>query len=135
MEMKGKLRKLAIIGALSLLLAAGVSAVIIGGTAVLSNRGETGILLQKPAQELRTPRHSYELCLVNNFNTPTGFVPEGIQSGWEVDNRAGVPKMSATDNGIISDVMTDEHSRLIRFCTPVLRRPLSPAPPTGSTLM
>ena len=61
------------------------------------------------------PRQAYELCLANSFNTPVGFVPEGIQSGWEVDNRAGVPKTVATDNGIISDVMTDEHSRLLRY--------------------
>ena len=114
-EMKGKLRKLCIIAALSLILAAAVSAVIVGGAAVLSNRGETERNAQKSAEELRVPRQAYELCLVNSFNTPVGFVPEGIQSGWEVDNRAGVPKTVATDNGIISDVMTDEHSRLLRY--------------------
>ena len=114
-ETKGKLRKLCIIAALSLILAAAVSAVIVGGAAVLSNRGEAGRNAQKSAEELRVPRQAYELCLVNSFNTPVGFVPEGIQSGWEVDNRAGVPKTVATDNGIISDVMTDEHSRLLRY--------------------
>ena len=40
---------------------------------------------------------------------------EGIESGWEIDNRAGMPKLFTTDNGTISDVMTDEHSRLLRY--------------------
>ena len=40
---------------------------------------------------------------------------EGIESGWEIDNRAGKPKTDFSNNGVISDVMENEHSRLIRY--------------------
>lgn len=61
----------------------------------------------------RKPRQAYELCYTNSLDEM--HVLEGIESGWEIDNRAGMPKMTTENNGIISDVMTDEHSRLLRY--------------------
>lgn len=39
---------------------------------------------------------------------------EGIQSGWEMDNRAGNPKTSLGANGAVVDVLTGAKSRAIR---------------------
>ena len=63
--------------------------------------------------ETQKPQQAYELCFADSLDNPA--VLEGIESGWEIDNRAGMPKLFTTDNGTISDVMTDEHSRLLRY--------------------
>ena len=62
---------------------------------------------------IRTPRQAYELCFADYLDN--SGAKEGIESGWEIDNRAGKPKTDFSNNGVISDVMENEHSRLIRY--------------------
>ena len=66
-----------------------------------------------PASSIRTPRQAYELCFADYLDN--SGAKEGIESGWEIDNRAGKPKTDFSNNGVISDVMENEHSRLIRY--------------------
>lgn len=39
---------------------------------------------------IRTPRQAYELCFADYLDN--SGAKEGIESGWEIDNRAGKPK-------------------------------------------
>ncbi len=64
-------------------------------------------------KQVRTPRQAYEICYSYSLDQPKNL--EGITSGWQVDNRAGLGKVTNTNNGVISDVKTDEHSRLLRY--------------------
>ena len=64
-------------------------------------------------EEVRVPRQPYELCFADSLNESNA--PNGIESGWEIDNRAGRPRTELGSSGVLSDVMTDEHSRLIRY--------------------
>lgn len=63
--------------------------------------------------QVRTPRQAYEICYSYSLDQAKNL--EGITSGWQVDNRAGLGKVTNTNNGVISDVKTDEHSRLLRY--------------------
>lgn len=63
--------------------------------------------------QVRTPRQAYEICYANSMDQAKNL--EGITSGWQVDNRAGIGKTSNADNGRLSDVSTEEHSRLLRY--------------------
>lgn len=63
--------------------------------------------------QVRTPRQAYEICYSYSLDQAKNL--EGITSGWQVDNRAGLGKVRNTNNGVISDVKTDEHSRLLRY--------------------
>ena len=64
-------------------------------------------------ETVRVPRQPYELCFADSLNESNA--PNGIESGWEIDNRAGRPRTELGSSGVLSDVMTDEHSRLIRY--------------------
>lgn len=64
-------------------------------------------------KQVRTPRQAYEICYSYSLDQAKNL--EGITSGWQVDNRAGLGKVTNTNNGVISDVKTDEHSRLLRY--------------------
>ena len=64
-------------------------------------------------EAVRVPRQPYELCFADSMNEV--HAPNGIESGWEIDNRAGRPRTELGSSGVLSDVMTDEHSRLIRY--------------------
>ena len=112
MRMKRKIGRIGLLVLLVLLLCATVSAVVIGTIAWQNSKQavQSDWLI---AEQLRTPRQAYELCYTYSLDKPQ--VLEGIESGWEIDNRAGVPKLFTTNNGTISDVMTDEHSRLLRY--------------------
>lgn len=61
----------------------------------------------------RIARQAYELCFANSMDEQQSL--EGIESGWELDNRAGLPKLTSSNNGLLSDVNTQEHSRLLRY--------------------
>ena len=63
--------------------------------------------------QVRTPRQAYEICYTASMDQAKNL--EGIASGWQVDNRAGLGKTSNADNGRLSDVSTEEHSRLLRY--------------------
>ena len=64
-------------------------------------------------ETVHVPRQPYELCFADSMNEV--HAPNGIESGWEIDNRAGRPRTELDSSGVLSDVMTDEHSRLIRY--------------------
>ena len=64
-------------------------------------------------KQVRKARQAYEICYSYSLDQPKNL--EGITSGWQVDNRAGLGKVTNTNNGVISDVKTDEHSRLLRY--------------------
>lgn len=63
--------------------------------------------------QVRKARQAYEICYTYSMDQAKNL--EGINSGWQVDNRAGLGKTSNADNGRLSDVSTDEHSRLLRY--------------------
>mgnify|MGYP002576219601 FL=1 len=56
------------------------------------------------------PKQAFRLAITGSMDS----YKEGIQSGWEMDNRAGNPRTALNANGAIVDVMTDEKSRAIR---------------------
>lgn len=107
--MRGSIRKVGMLVALILVLCMTVSAVVLNDPIWFSSP-EDGA--KASAREIRTPRQAYELCYADSMDQPR--VAEGIESGWELDNRAGEPKLSNSGNGLVSDIMTDEHSRLLR---------------------
>ena len=110
--MRRKIGRIGLLALLMLVLCATVSAVVVGTIAWQSSKQAAqsdGLI----AEQLRTPRQAYELCYTDTLDNPKAL--EGMESGWEIDNRAGVPKLTTTNNGTISDVMTDEHSRLLRY--------------------
>lgn len=72
---------------------------------VFENRRET-ISFSLPA-----PRQAYLLCYTDNMDGQK----EGIESGWEYDNRAGALKTAMGGNQTISDFKTDERSRFVRY--------------------
>lgn len=63
--------------------------------------------------QVRKAHQAYEICYTYSMDQAKNL--EGITSGWQVDNRAGLGKTSNADNGRLSDVSTDEHSRLLRY--------------------
>lgn len=63
--------------------------------------------------QVRKARQAYEICYSYSLDQAKNL--EGITSGWQVDNRAGLGKVTNTNNGVISDVKDDEHSRLLRY--------------------
>ena len=63
--------------------------------------------------QVRKAHQAYEICYTYSMDQSKNL--EGITSGWQVDNRAGLGKTSNADNGRLSDVSTDEHSRLLRY--------------------
>lgn len=62
------------------------------------------------SESIRTPRQAYMLNYTDNMNNSK----EGIESGWEMDNRAGNLRLNLDGNDTLVDVMDDESSRLIR---------------------
>ena len=56
------------------------------------------------------PKQAFNLAITSSMDS----YKEGIQSGWEMDNRAGNPRTSLSANAAVVDVMTDEKSRVIR---------------------
>lgn len=56
------------------------------------------------------PKQAFNLAITSSMDS----YKEGIQSGWEMDNRAGNPRTSLGANAAVVDVMTDEKSRVIR---------------------
>ncbi len=63
--------------------------------------------------QVRKAHQAYEICYTYSMDQAKNL--EGITSGWQVDNRAGLGKTSNADNGRLSDVSTEEHSRLLRY--------------------
>ncbi|MBQ8758639.1 MAG: glycoside hydrolase family 99-like domain-containing protein, partial [Clostridia bacterium] len=61
-------------------------------------------------EKIREEKQAYLLNYTDNMDGPK----EGIESGWELDNRAGSFRTSLSGNGTLVDMMTDESSRLIR---------------------
>ena len=58
-----------------------------------------------------TPKQAFRLAITSSMDS----YKEGIQSGWEMDNRAGNPKTSLGANGAVVDVLTGAKSRAIRY--------------------
>ena len=56
------------------------------------------------------PKQAFRLAITSSMDS----YKEGIQSGWEMDNRAGNPKTSLGANGAVVDVLTSAKSRAIR---------------------
>ena len=69
---------------------------------------EKRLLLEE--QPAVTQKQAYRLAITSSMDA----YKEGIQSGWEVDNRAGNLRTSLGGNTVLSDIMTDEKSRMIR---------------------
>ena len=63
--------------------------------------------------QVRKAHQAYEICYTYSMDQAKNL--EGINSGWQVDNRAGLGKTSNADNGRLSDVSTEERSRLLRY--------------------
>ena len=49
---------------------------------------------------VRVPRQPYELCFADSLNESNA--PGGIESGWEIDNRAGRPRTELGSSGVLS---------------------------------
>lgn len=60
--------------------------------------------------EMRQEKQAYLLSYTPGMDGSK----EGIQSGWELDNRAGNVRTTLAGNSTLSDIMDDEKSRLIR---------------------
>lgn len=58
-----------------------------------------------------TRKQAFRISATSSLNASK----EGLQSGWELDNRAGTLKTTLDNNAVLTDVMTDEKSRMIRY--------------------
>lgn len=58
-----------------------------------------------------TRKQAFRVSITSSLNGSK----EGLQSGWELDNRAGRLKTTLTGNTVLTDLMTDEKSRMIRY--------------------
>lgn len=61
-------------------------------------------------ESIRSEKQAYLL----NYTASMDGSKEGIQSGWELDNRAGNLRVTLAGNNMLTDIMDDEKSRLIR---------------------
>jgi len=66
--------------------------------------------IDTPDESIREEKQAYMLNHTDSMDGPK----EGIESGWELDNRAGSLRTSLSGNGTLVDSMTDESSRLVR---------------------
>ena len=51
-------------------------------------------------ETVHVPRQPYELCFADSMNEV--HAPNGIESGWEIDNRAGRPRTELDSSGVLS---------------------------------
>ncbi len=58
-----------------------------------------------------TRKQAFRVSVTSSLNGSK----EGLQSGWEFDNRAGRLKTTLAGNTVLTDFMTDEKSRMIRY--------------------
>ncbi len=67
--------------------------------------------LSTVSQDTTVVKQAYRLAITHSMDNSK----EGIQSGWEIDNRAGNLKLALGGNSVLTDIMTDEKSRMIRY--------------------